>query len=90
MQAFAALLPEDTAAEVRIDSVAGSREPALIITRFDRAGDGSRIHFEEFSQLLGRPSNAKYAGAYKDMADFIASSTERPLAWTNSFGNISR
>ncbi len=30
-----------------------------------------RIHFEEFNQLLGRRSNAKYTGAHKDMAEFI-------------------
>jgi serine/threonine-protein kinase HipA len=30
-----------------------------------------RIHFEEFNQLLGYPSQAKYDGSHKIMADFI-------------------
>jgi len=71
MAAFNALLPTDSVAELYIMEVEGFRERALIIKRFDRGKDGERIHFEEFNQLLGRPSHAKYGGAYKDMANFI-------------------
>lgn len=69
--AFKALLPDDKVVELRIDTIEGFSEPALLIKRFDRAGIGERIHFEEFNQLLERPSRAKYDGAHKDMADFI-------------------
>jgi len=71
MQAFTALLPDDQVADLKIDTMEGSRDPVLIIKRFDRAPDGTRLHFEEFNQLLGRPSNAKYQGSHKDMADFM-------------------
>ena len=64
------LLPEDDVVELKIDAVAGVDRPALLIKRFDRDGK-KRIHFEEFNQLLGRNSQAKYEGSYKDMADFI-------------------
>ncbi len=71
MQAFKALLPDDPIADLKIDTVTGSSDPALIIKRFDRGPGGTRIHFEEFNQLLGRTSNAKYDGSHKEMADFI-------------------
>ncbi len=69
-QAFKALLPDDDIVELSISEIKGLDDPALLIKRFDRSDDG-RIHFEEFNQLLGRRSNAKYTGAHKDMADFI-------------------
>ncbi|MCF6198710.1 MAG: HipA domain-containing protein [Hyphomicrobiaceae bacterium] len=71
MQAFKALHPKDDIAQLHIDGIEGTEEEALIIKRFDRSSDGQRIHFEEFNQLLGRPSKAKYDGAHKDMADFL-------------------
>ena len=43
----------------------------MVIKRFDRTADGKRIHFEEFNQLLGHMSNAKYDGSHKEMAEFI-------------------
>lgn len=70
--AFKALLPNDAVCELQLGTVWGIDEPALIIKRFDRSPSGERIHFEEFSQLLGLPSRAKYEGSYKEMADFIA------------------
>ena len=69
--AFKALLPEDEVVDLWIDEISGFSEPALIIKRFDRAPNHQRLHFEEFNQLFGQPSKAKYDGAYKDMADFI-------------------
>ncbi len=69
-QAFKALLPDDDIVELSIGEIEELDDPALLIKRFDRSDDG-RIHFEEFNQLLGRRSNAKYTGAHKDMADFI-------------------
>lgn len=116
-KALKALLPDDDIVDLRIGRIAGFKDPALIIKRFDRNlehleenfrggsgsgagfGDGSgygggsapgfgwpdgsgdsyrsspfevqRIHFEEFNQLLGYPSDAKYDGSHKSMADFI-------------------
>lgn len=67
MQAFQALLPKDDVAEVRMDKIVGvAEDETLIVRRFDRDKDGQRIHFEEFNQLLGFPSKAKYDGAHKD------------------------
>lgn len=69
--AFKALLPNDTVVELKVGEVQGFDEQALIIKRFDRNDQGERLHFEEFNQLLNLKSQAKYNGAYKDMADFI-------------------
>ena len=68
--AFKALLPDDETVDLEIANIEGLQEPALLIKRFDRH-DGERIHFEEFNQLLGNPSRAKYDGSHKEMADFI-------------------
>lgn len=69
--AFKALLPGDSVVDLWIGEIEGLSDQALIIKRFDRGIGGKRIHFEEFGQLLGLPSRAKYDGAYKGMADFI-------------------
>ena len=70
-EATRALLPNDKIIKCSIDKVKSIPVPALIIPRFDRDETGGRIHFEEFNQLLGLPSRAKYDGSYKDMSDFI-------------------
>lgn len=64
------LIPDDQTVEVSLDTIEGLDQLALIIKRFDRE-EGSRIHFEEFNQLLGNSSRAKYDASYQDMADFI-------------------
>ena len=69
--ALKALLPDDKIVDLHMGTIEGLTEQALIITRFDRTADGQRIHFEEFTQLLGYPSDAKYGGSHKRMADFI-------------------
>jgi len=69
--ALKALLPDDRIVDLHMGTIEGLTDPALIIKRFDRTADGQRIHFEEFNQLLGYPSNAKYDGSHKSMADFI-------------------
>lgn len=68
--ALKALLPKDEIVQLTIDEVVGLDEPALLIKRFDRNSEG-RLHFEEYNQLLNRPSQTKYDGAYKDMAKFL-------------------
>lgn len=46
------------AAEARIERF-GGRE-AIVVARYDRREDGSRIHQEDFCQALGLPPQAKY------------------------------
>jgi serine/threonine-protein kinase HipA len=65
------LLPDDSIIDLHMGRIEGFTDQVLIITRFDRTPDGQRIHFEEFNQLLGYPSEAKYGGSHKSMADFI-------------------
>lgn len=69
--ALKALLPDDNIVDMHMGRIEGLADQALIIKRFDRTADGQRIHFEEFNQLLGYPSDAKYKGSHKSMADFI-------------------
>ncbi|MBP9726015.1 MAG: HipA domain-containing protein [Gammaproteobacteria bacterium] len=75
MQAFQALLPNDSVAELFFGEVENVAKSALLIKRFDR-NNGQRIHFEEFNQLLGRASQKKYDGAYEDMSVFISNNTQ--------------
>lgn len=71
--AMGALLPNDAVADVTIGTVNGIDESALLVKRFDRLikQQTHRIHFEEFNQLLNRPSALKYDSAHGDMAKFI-------------------
>jgi serine/threonine-protein kinase HipA len=83
------LFPEDEFVDLMIGSVEGISEEALIIKRFDRTFQGQRIHFEEFNQLLEKPSRNKYEGAYKDMADFLQKDTDAlPLDIIRLFNRI--
>jgi serine/threonine-protein kinase HipA len=66
------LLPGDEIVEAEIGTVEGVEGQALLVRRFDRRRSGSKIHFEEFNQLLGRRSgDDKYEAAYDNMASFI-------------------
>jgi len=69
--ASAALLPDEPHVEMTRAGVDGVADDALIIRRFDRTADRARQHFEEFNQLLGQPSEAKYDGSYEGMGRFI-------------------
>jgi len=70
--AAAALLPDDHVVPVEVATVERLHGPCLLVERFDRNADGTKIHFEEFNQLLGRPAEAKYEGSYGEMAAFIS------------------
>ena len=70
-QACAALLKEDTVAEMALAPLQGVSERSLLVKRFDRTEDGKQIHFEEYNQLLGNRSEDKYEACYEHMADFI-------------------
>jgi serine/threonine-protein kinase HipA len=76
-RAAAALLPDDQIVPVEVAAVENVHGPCLLVQRFDRAADGAKIHFEEFNQLLGRPSEAKYEGSYGEMAAFILANQQR-------------
>lgn len=65
------LLPEEPIAEMEVAAIGNLAGEALLIRRFDRTPDGRRLHFEDFNQLLGKPSEDKYEGNYEDMARFI-------------------
>ncbi len=70
--ATTALLPGNTVVDLEIGRVRGIDQPALIVRRFDRTPSGRKLHFEEFSQLLGRRAgDDKYEGAYEEMGRFI-------------------
>jgi len=71
------LLPEDEFVDLHVDSVEGIAEKALLIKRFDRTPRNTRIHFEEFNQLLEHQSRNKYEGAYKDMAHFLKTASQK-------------
>ena len=69
------LLPGDDIVSPQIVDLPSIKERALLIARFDRViteKGVKRIHFEEFNQLLDKPSgDAKYEGAYEDMGRFL-------------------
>jgi serine/threonine-protein kinase HipA len=67
-----ALLPGDEIVDPEIATLEGMKERALLVPRFDRLRSGTKRHFEEFSQLLGKRSgHDKYDASYDDMAAFI-------------------
>lgn len=71
------LLPDDEVVDLEIASVESVSGEALIVPRFDRTKSGSKIHFEEFSQLLGKKSGVdKYDGAYEELGQFILGTQE--------------
>jgi serine/threonine-protein kinase HipA len=72
LHACRSLLPTDTVVDAVIAPLQGVGDKALLVRRFDRLRSGSRIHFEEFNQLLGhRSGDDKYDASYEDMASFI-------------------
>ena len=49
-----ALLPDDEIVDPVIAQLEGIRQQALLVPRFDRLRSGTKRHFEEFNQLLGK------------------------------------
>ncbi len=86
-QAIKALLPEDSIVEMEIATIQSIPEPALIIKRFDRIISHSkitRVHFEEFNQLLAHYSgDDKYKGSYEMLGNFINTTPNCLPAETN-------
>lgn len=75
-QACKALLKGDAIAEMTIAPLQDVADKSLLVKRFDRLADGTRLHFEEFNQLLGHASEDKYDGCYEHMADFIIANND--------------
>jgi serine/threonine-protein kinase HipA len=78
--AAAELLRPDPVVVMDVAEVEGVRGPCLLVRRFDRVEGGRKLHFEEFNQLLDRPSEAKYEGSYGEMADFLRANPRAPRA----------
>jgi serine/threonine-protein kinase HipA len=59
----------------RIGRVNILNETALIVTRFDRTDNGSKLRLEDFAQILckprGRDFSGKYDASYEDVAEVI-------------------
>lgn len=57
-------------------------ETALIVTRFDRLADGTKLRLEDCAQILCKPRGQDYAGkydaAYEDVAAVIKEHSARP------------
>ncbi len=67
-----ALLPDDEIVDAQIGKVDGIEGRALMVPRFDRRRSGTKLHFEEFNQLLGRfAGDDKYEASYEDLGAFL-------------------
>lgn len=74
-EAARALLPGEPIVDLEIAPLGKVASKALMIPRFDRTPSGRKLHFEEFNQLFGHPSDDKYDGSYDEMAQFIRTTT---------------
>jgi serine/threonine-protein kinase HipA len=62
----AAQLVEVSDIEGLPEGVPASDKRALAVERFDRVAGGSRVHIEDFAQVLGLPPSAKYGATNYD------------------------
>lgn len=74
--AFAAsVLGKDQVTKFETTRISELDEPALLIERFDRTGQGHKLRMEEFAQILGKPRGSdfqgKYQGSYEEIAAAI-------------------
>lgn len=76
------LLGKDEVNEFRLANVAILNELALVVTRFDRKPDGTKLRLEDFAQILNKPRGrdfaGKYAASYEDVAAVIKQHSVRP------------
>ncbi|MBP7338299.1 HipA domain-containing protein [Niveispirillum sp.] len=76
------ILGIDQVTSFRNGFVEGYDEPCLLITRFDRADDGTKLRMEDFAQILARPrgndNRGKYDGSYEEVAEAISRHSARP------------
>ena len=68
--------------EFRLSFIPALCEPALVVTRFDRGGNGEKLRLEDCAQILCKPRGQDYSGkydaAYEDIADIIREYSVRP------------
>lgn len=77
-----AVLGRAEVTEFTTASVAVVNEGALIVTRFDRTAEGTKLRLEDFAQILckprGRDHLGKYDASYEEVARVIAEHSSRP------------
>lgn len=63
--------------------VAEEERAALVVERFDRTADGTKLRAEDFAQILNRPRGAdfrgKYDGDHEEVAEGIRALSARPV-----------
>jgi serine/threonine-protein kinase HipA len=78
----AALLGKEEVNEFTLGTVAIVEESALIVSRFDRKADGTKLRLEDFAQILNKPRGRDFAGkydaSYEDVATVIKQYSVRP------------
>lgn len=78
----AELLGKEEVNEFVLSNVAVLNEHALIVTRFDRKPDGTKLRLEDFAQILSKPRGrdfgGKYDASYEDVASIIKQHSVRP------------
>jgi serine/threonine-protein kinase HipA len=78
----AELLGKEEINEFVVDTISVLNETALIVTRFDRKPDGSKLRLEDFAQILNKPSGrnfgGKYDASYEDVGAVIRQHSVRP------------
>lgn len=78
----AELLGKTEVNEFELANVVVLNEQALVVNRFDRTADGSKLRLEDFAQILNKPSGRDFAGkydaSYEDVADVIKKHSARP------------
>lgn len=71
----AELLGKEEINAFEVGTVSVLNETALVVTRFDRKPDGSKLRLEDFAQILNKPagrnSGGKYDASYEDVAAVI-------------------
>ena len=67
------LLRPDEIAETQLAEIEGIGD-ALLVKRFDRLENKTKVHFEEFASLLHMKAIDKYDLSYKDLADYMNNS----------------
>ena len=78
----AALLGKEEVNEFTLGNVAIVNEHALVVSRFDRKPDGTKLRLEDFAQILSKPRGRDFAGkydaSYEDVAAVIKQNSVRP------------
>jgi len=78
----AAVLGAREVCAFRLGQVTGVNEVALVLTRFDRAPDGTKLRLEDFAQILCKPRGPDGAGKYdadhEEAAAVIRTQSARP------------